>query len=273
MNLRSITQLISEHPNTEPPNQDILDQETLNQETTAYLRILPLQERLAVEALLQSSKEEAESQILLTEVACLSSLAFWRNRKLLCQTMEHRPRAFMSAINRLESRRIIMQDVKANVESPHPGTLGERLCIVEHMKIHMNILGEIDAILQDLHDVIHKLTADHTLIDSFIEMCISEWEHDLKLSYAFKKEINERGLDAWWCQWRMEAAAFTARQNHAMFMLAEREERSRRGPFSALSRSSRPSISEDELRLALDLILAEDDKVNKIIAGRYNISD
>ncbi|KAJ5806228.1 uncharacterized protein N7503_003830 [Penicillium pulvis] len=166
-----------------------------------------------------------------------------------------------------------MQDVKANAESLHPGTLGERLCIVEHMKIHKNILGEIDAILQDLHDVIHKLTADHTLIDSFIEMCISEWEHDLKLSYAFKKEINERGLDAWWCQWRMEAAAFTARQNHEMFMLAEREERNRRGPFSALSRSSRPSISEDELRRALDLILAEDDQVNKIIAGRYNISE
>ncbi|KAJ5986915.1 hypothetical protein N7451_011280 [Penicillium sp. IBT 35674x] len=265
MNLRAIT--------LEPPSQETLDQETLNRETTAYLRILPLQERLAVEALQQSSKEEAEKQIQLTEAACLSSLAFWRNGKLLCQTTEHRPRAFMSAINRLESRRIIMQDIRANVESPQSGTLGERLCMVEHMKIRMNILGEIDATIQDLHNVIHKLTADHTLIDCFIEMCINEWEHDLKLSYAFKKEINERGLDDWWCQWRMEAAAFTARQNHEMFMLAEREERSRRGPFSALSRTSQPSISEDDLRRALDLILAEDDQVNKIIAGRYNISD
>jgi len=70
----------------------------------------------------------------------------------------------------------------------------------------------------------------------------------------------------------MEAAAVTARHNHEMFMLAEREETRHRGPYPSVSQSSRPSINEDELCLALESILAEDDEVNKIIAERYDIS-
>ncbi|KAJ5658170.1 uncharacterized protein N7484_001819 [Penicillium longicatenatum] len=65
----------------------------------------------------------------------------------------------------------------------------------------------------------------------------------------------------------MEAASVTLKHNHDMYMLAEQEE-SRCVEYY----SSGSSFSEDELLFALELMSAEDEKVNKLIADRYDIS-
>ncbi|KAJ5663843.1 hypothetical protein N7507_004574 [Penicillium longicatenatum] len=229
----------------------------------AYFQVFDLRGRLYIETLLHSPKEAAAEVIMMAEIVALKSLASWQCRKLLCQTTDYRPDAYISAVNRLESRRILLQFAKACMESPGAGSIfGERLCMVGSDAMEIIDQG-VESFQQDIHD----LTTDHSVIDSYIDGAIKGWEHSLREVNFLKELINTHGLGVWWSGFRMEAASVTLKHNHDMYMLAEQEE-SRCVEYY----SSGSSFSEDELLLALELMSAEDEKVNKLIADRYDIS-